>query len=122
MNYYLKVLISAAVVGVMLTFAVVNNWVQPISYCEAFGCLGRMFKYMFISIAIVITFFVLGFVFGPKPKLKSSLYAGVLSIIAVGVSIEAVSINNQLKIEKSMQNHDEACVEYPALCPENLQN
>ncbi|MFT5723862.1 MAG: purine-cytosine permease-like protein [Bacteroidia bacterium] len=118
MNYYLKVLASAVVMGVVLTFAVVNDWVQSISYCEGFGCLGRIFIYMYISIAIVIIFFVCGFIFGPKPKFKSSLYAGVLSIIAVGVSIEAVSINNQLKIEKSMRNYDEACIEYPILCPE----
>jgi hypothetical protein len=118
MNYYLKILAAATFMGFVLTFALINDWIQSISYCEGFGCLGRVSTYMFIYIVIVIIFFFYGFIYGPKPKVKSSLYAGFLSIIAIGLSIEAVSINNQLKIKKDMQNYEETCIEYRILCPE----
>lgn len=118
MNYYWKVIFAAIITFIFVTLAVINNWLQAISYCEGFGCLGRVFQYILIYISIIIAFIVYGYVFGTKPKLRSAIFAGCISIISIFLSIVTISINNQLEIEKSIQDHEKACIEYPILCPE----
>ncbi|WP_100640323.1 hypothetical protein [Marinobacter salexigens] len=118
MKFGVTVLASAVVVSAVFALAMTNGWLEAIFSYRNFGWLGIGILYLEISAVIVVLFFIYGLFFGPAPRFLAALYAGCVALLAMIVSLGFQSLHEQSELDKRLNAHEEACDEYPQLCPE----
>ena len=118
MNFGVTVLILATIISVIFGLSMTNDWLSTTIYCEGFGCVGLGLINLGISAFIIIIFIICGLRFGPAPIYISALYTGGAALMAMIISFQILSIHNQSELERNLKDYEEACAEYPQLCPE----
>ncbi len=101
----------AAMAGQILTYV-------PGLYCENFGCIVHGIIYVVMGLAIPVVYAICAAIKSKVEKLRAFLTSMIIMALCIGGAFAAMSAVNQSRIKQGYKDAEEACREYPQLCPD----
>lgn len=117
---YPRTTLAALLTGPLFILFVRSDVLRKVPgfYCESFGCIGLGIIYIAIGALIPLVFAVIACLFSKTGKREHFLYALIITIMTMGLSFAGLNALNNMDIQKAMEAEEQACREYPQLCPE----
>lgn len=101
----------AAMAGRLLTYI-------PGLYCENFGCIVHGIIYVAMGVAIPIAYATCAAIKSHSEKGRAFFTALLIMGICIGAAFAGMSAVNQSQIRQGYKDAEDACREYPQLCPD----
>lgn len=116
---YPRTTLAAFLTGPLFVLFVRSDILKKIPgfHCESFGCIGLGIIYIAIGALIPLVFSVIACLFSKTGKREHFLYALIVTVMTMGLSFAGLKTLNNMDIQKAMQAEEQACREYPQLCP-----
>lgn len=116
----LRTIIVCVVTGCVFFAAMAAHVLSyiPGLYCENFGCIVHGIIYVALGVVISVVYAVFAAIKNHKQKARAFFTALLIMGICIGAAFAGMSDVNQAQIRQGYKDAEEACREYPQLCPD----
>ena len=90
----------------------------PGLYCENFGCIVHGIIYVAMGVAIPVVYAICAAIRSRNGKSRAFMTSLIIMGVCIGAAFAGMSAVNQAQIRQGYKDAEEACREYPQLCPD----
>ncbi len=116
----LRTIIVCVVTGCVFFAAMAAHVLSyiPGLYCENFGCIVHGIIYVAMGVAIPVVYAICAAIRSRNGKSRAFMTSLIIMGVCIGAAFAGMSAVNQAQIRQGYKDAEEACREYPQLCPD----